>query len=136
MSEELATCRADLEKQKILNERLENDLMHVDRHLGKTNLERSSGRSSPAAAPDGLSGLNLGVPNVGTFMRDYRLIFTLYLRSQLFVRVRFHLLRLQIPPSCQLSQAKEIASDKEMLNLKRLVGFSAFLPQRTSLIRL
>ncbi|KAG8752038.1 hypothetical protein FRC14_007407 [Serendipita sp. 396] len=60
VSEELATCRAELEKQKILTERLENDLMHVDRHMGQANGERPSGRSTPSAAPDGLSGLNLG----------------------------------------------------------------------------
>ena len=65
-SEELATCRAELEKQKILTERLENDLMHVDRHMAGgsgaplANGERPSGISTPNQSTDALSGLNLG----------------------------------------------------------------------------
>jgi hypothetical protein len=60
VSEELATCRAELEKQRILTERLENDLMHIERTAG----DRLSGASTPAASTDALSSLNLGVPNV------------------------------------------------------------------------
>ncbi|PVG01219.1 hypothetical protein CPB86DRAFT_773346 [Serendipita vermifera] len=60
VSEELATCQAELEKQKILTDRLENDLMHVDRHMGQANGERPLPADTPPAAADGLSGLNLG----------------------------------------------------------------------------
>lgn len=75
-SEELATCRAELEKQKVLTDRLENDIMHVDRHMaggssgtsagasGAVNGERPSGRSTPSQSTDALSGLNLGSTSV------------------------------------------------------------------------
>ncbi|KIM21551.1 hypothetical protein M408DRAFT_29456 [Serendipita vermifera MAFF 305830] len=66
-SEELATCRAELEKQKVLTDRLENDLMHVDRHMATSNSagalpngDRASGTSTPNQSTDALSGLNIG----------------------------------------------------------------------------
>ena len=59
VSEDLATCRADLERQKVLNDRLENDLLHVDQHMGKANTDRSSGTSTPAHQ-DPLASLNIG----------------------------------------------------------------------------
>jgi homeobox protein cut-like len=56
VSEDLATCRADLERQKVLNDRLENDLLHVDQHMGRVNADRLSGTSTP----DPLTSLNIG----------------------------------------------------------------------------
>jgi homeobox protein cut-like len=64
VTEDLANTRADLEKEKVLNERLEMDLIQVNQHLPKSNGDRISGASSPLglnnASQDGLSDLNLG----------------------------------------------------------------------------
>jgi len=69
-SEELATCRAELEKQKILTERLENDLMHVDRHLANGERPSGTGTSTPSHSTDALSGLNLGSTSVSNLWRN------------------------------------------------------------------
>ena len=63
VTEQLAHDQKELEQQKALNERLENDLLQVNRHIPKTNGDGASGSSTPSGQnqpQDGLAGLNLG----------------------------------------------------------------------------
>ncbi|KAI0789119.1 CASP C terminal-domain-containing protein [Abortiporus biennis] len=53
---ELATTEAELQKQKFLNEKLENDLLQMDKHKPNGDV---SGAHTPAD-PDALAGLDLG----------------------------------------------------------------------------
>jgi len=63
VTEQLAHDQKELGQQKALNERLENDLLQVNRHIPKTNGDGASGYSTPSGQnqpQDGLAGLNLG----------------------------------------------------------------------------
>ena len=76
VSEELAGVRNELEKQKVLTDRLENDLMNLGGGGGQQQhpngtAERSSGVSTPSQSTDGLSGLNLGSTSVRGFWSYY-----------------------------------------------------------------
>jgi hypothetical protein len=53
---ELAAAEAELEKQRTLNERLENDLLQLEAHKA----QRTSGDATPADGDDVLAGLDLG----------------------------------------------------------------------------
>jgi homeobox protein cut-like len=52
----LASADAELEKQKLLNERLENDLLQLDRH----NVEQPNGGDTDPLSNDFLADLDLG----------------------------------------------------------------------------
>jgi len=64
----LASNRDELEKQRSLNEKLETDLLQVNKHVsgavGGAGSTEMSGTSTPASQgagqQDGLAGLNLG----------------------------------------------------------------------------
>jgi homeobox protein cut-like len=66
VSEDLTNHRDELEKQKILNEKLETDLLQVNQHINGTGAgsTEKSGASTPAASgagqQEGLAGLNIG----------------------------------------------------------------------------
>lgn len=65
MSEELKANRDELGQQKLLNDRLETDLLQVNKHVnGTTGSAEKSGVSTPASQgtvqQDGLAGLNFG----------------------------------------------------------------------------
>lgn len=72
MTESLDHCRVELDKERQLTEKLENDLLQVDSHRDSAhplaNGDRHSGVATPSnsiglglnTAQDGLSGLRLG----------------------------------------------------------------------------
>lgn len=69
MSEELAGVKNELEKQRVLTEKLENDLMNIGQgqpngvSIGDKNTT-GSGIATPNQSMDGLAGLNLGSTSV------------------------------------------------------------------------
>jgi homeobox protein cut-like len=68
VSEGLANNKDELEKQKLLNEKLEMDLLQVNKHLNgaATGSPEKSGTSNPPGSQqEGLAGLNIGQQNVG-----------------------------------------------------------------------
>ncbi|KDQ21701.1 hypothetical protein BOTBODRAFT_211241 [Botryobasidium botryosum FD-172 SS1] len=78
VTEQLARDQKELEQQKGLNERLENDLLQLNRHIPKTNGDGISGTSTPSGQPgaqDGLAGLNLGQRSTDTSRKSGALTF-------------------------------------------------------------
>lgn len=63
LEETLSSTKADLDKQRALNERLENDLLHINnaqRERETSAQTAGSGPQDPSASASGLSGLDLG----------------------------------------------------------------------------
>lgn len=60
LEDTLATAQAELERQKTLNEKLENDLLSVNKHNGSASSSAPAAEKAPGAAPGGLAGLDLG----------------------------------------------------------------------------
>lgn len=66
--EELGSSKEELEKQKQLNERLETDLLQLNKHVNgnATGPGEKSRSATPSKQQDGLAGLNIGSKgNVG-----------------------------------------------------------------------
>lgn len=111
--------RNELEKQKVLTDRLENDLMNLgggQQQHPNGNAEKASGTSTPSQSTDGLSGLNLGSTSVRGFWSYYATDVDIFLRTARFDTLLFH-----FPPrpklqSFQLSPLNEIASASGMPN--------------------
>jgi homeobox protein cut-like len=61
VSEEVVHTRAELDKQTALNERLENDLLHINQRPSNGSVEKTE---TALASQDGLAGLNLGHKSV------------------------------------------------------------------------
>jgi hypothetical protein len=66
ITDTLAHTRADLDKQKSLNERLETDLLQLNPHVRPASSSvvpnGATGSGTPTPAETGLDGLNLGAP--------------------------------------------------------------------------
>ncbi|KAF8520409.1 CASP C terminal-domain-containing protein [Hysterangium stoloniferum] len=62
LSEELTSTKEELEKQRLLNERLETDLLQINKHVnGSTaGIGAADNVPAPSGTPGGLEGLNLG----------------------------------------------------------------------------
>ena len=60
LEDTLATTQAELDKQKTLNERLENDLLSVNKHNGGSSSSASAPEKATGSGPGGLAGLDLG----------------------------------------------------------------------------
>jgi homeobox protein cut-like len=66
VSDSLDATRAELDKQLLLNEKLENDLLHINQHNVKRTGDHTPGSTSlnhgvpPSSNQDGLAGLDLG----------------------------------------------------------------------------
>lgn len=66
VSEEAVHTREELDKQTALNEKLENDLLHINQRPSHGAAEKSE---AIAVSQDGLAGLNLGQkPMVGLLL--------------------------------------------------------------------
>lgn len=67
--EKLASSDAELNKQKALNERLENDLLHLEQHKQEPSTSRDRGDDLTSSSVDLLADLDLGSrrPTVRTF---------------------------------------------------------------------
>ena len=85
VSEDLSNSRDELEKQRVLNDKLETDLLQVNKHVGAPGAG-GTGAEKPGAAPPagagpqeglaGLAGLNIGqTANV----REHRRVFILFI---------------------------------------------------------
>lgn len=75
VSEDLLNNQNELEKQKLLNDKLETDLLQVNNHINGTGAGSTdkSGTSSPAgpSQQEGLAGLNIGQKgNVGLIVNS------------------------------------------------------------------
>jgi homeobox protein cut-like len=75
VTSELSHNRLELEQQKALNERIENDLVQLNSHMPSANgVSSTPGTSTPREAAGherGLADLNLGQKDaVGSFDRD------------------------------------------------------------------
>jgi homeobox protein cut-like len=119
VSEELAGVRNELEKQKVLTDRLENDLMNLgggQQQHPNGNAEKASGMSTPSQSTDGLSGLNLGSTSVRDFWSYYANDVDIFLRIAQFDTLLFHFPPRPTLQSFQLSLLNEIASASGMPN--------------------
>ncbi|KAF8518766.1 CASP C terminal-domain-containing protein [Gautieria morchelliformis] len=66
VSEDLANNKDELEKQKLLNEKLEIDLLQVNKHVNGAatgSAEKSDASTPPGSQQEGLAGLNIGQQN-------------------------------------------------------------------------
>lgn len=63
ISEELADTKEELDKQKVLNDRLESDLLQMEQH--KPNGTRAQSPDDSFADQDPLTSLDLGNKKVG-----------------------------------------------------------------------
>jgi len=119
---QLESVSSELEKQKQLNEKLENDLMSIDRE--KSESPTVDSEHNP------LAGLDVG-RRVGTCYLAKRIILIYLVRKRLSDQ-RLSLLPLpQTPPFYLLSQARGIVSVNAMQNLKKSV-FLIFIARNPS----
>lgn len=79
LDETLASTKADLDKQRALNERLENDLLHIN-NAGSSMQREPSATAAPTdpssvpASTSGLSGLELGSKTPAVRRTFFRLV--------------------------------------------------------------
>ena len=119
--ERLDVTNYELDRQKILNEKLENDLLHMDKHKMNGKLDGIA-TPSETSSLDGLAGIELGKKTTvssSNLVLPFVYIPVLLRRIHLQGRHRYLSHPLRTRQYYLLSRVNETGSDNVMPNLKR-----------------